>query len=78
MYEVSLILKIWTIPRFKDIVIDNVIEIFVNGDYICFLIGLSEDITEYESIDDFEIIIIHYFKIDNDSLWIFGILYLTY
>ena len=59
--EVTLIWQKWTISLFKYLVIDNAIEIFVKEDYIYLLIGLNEDTIEYESIDDLEIIVIHYF-----------------
>ncbi len=41
------------IEHYKDIVIDSIIKKFVNGDYICSLIGICEDTSDYESIEDF-------------------------
>ena len=41
------------IDHYKEIVMDSFIKRFVNGDYICSLINICEDTTEYESIEDF-------------------------
>ena len=41
------------IEHYKDIVIDSVIKRFVNGDYICSLINICQDTTDYETIEDF-------------------------
>jgi len=41
------------ISLYGDIVIDSFIRRFVNGDYICSLVNICEDTTEYESVEDF-------------------------
>ena len=41
------------IDHYKDIVLDSFIRRFVNGDYICSLVNICNDTTEYESIEDF-------------------------
>ena len=41
------------IEHYKDIVIDSVIKRFVNGDYLCSLISICQDTTDYETIEDF-------------------------
>ena len=41
------------IEHYKDIVIDSVIKRFVNGDYICSLLNICTDTSDYESIEDF-------------------------
>ena len=41
------------INLYKDVVLDSFIRRFINGDYICSLVEICEDTTEYESIEDF-------------------------
>lgn len=65
MNETSLIWKIWAIAHYKDIVIDSAIKRFINGEYNCSLFDICEDITEYESTDDFEMIAIYNLKLVN-------------
>ena len=41
------------IEHYKDIVVDAFLRRFLDGDYVCTLIKICEDTTEYESIDDY-------------------------
>ena len=41
------------IDHYKDIVVDAVLRRFLNGDYICTLLKICTDTTEYETIDDY-------------------------
>ena len=41
------------ISLYGDIVIDSFIRRFVNGDFICSLVNICQDTTEYESVEDF-------------------------
>ena len=41
------------IDHYKDVVLDSFIRRFINGDYICSLVNICNDTTEYESIEDF-------------------------
>ena len=41
------------VDHYDDIVVEAVIRRFVNGDYICTLLKICNDTTEYESIDDY-------------------------
>ena len=41
------------IDHYKEIVVDAFLRRFLDGDYVCTLIKICEDTTEYESIDDY-------------------------
>ena len=41
------------IEHYKEIVVDAFLRRFLDGDYVCTLIKICEDTTEYESIDDY-------------------------
>ena len=41
------------IDHYKDIVVDSFFRRFLDGDYICTLIKICNDTTEYETIDDY-------------------------
>ena len=41
------------LDHYKDIVVDSFFRRFLDGDYICTLIKMCNDTTEYESIDDY-------------------------
>ena len=41
------------INLYKDVVLDSFIKRFINGDYLCSLVKICEDTTEYESVEDF-------------------------
>ena len=41
------------IAHYKDIVLDSLIRRFVDGDYICSLLNICQDTTDYETIDDY-------------------------
>ena len=41
------------IDHYDDIVVDAVLRRFLNGDYLCTLLKICEDTTEYDTIDDY-------------------------
>jgi len=41
------------IDLYDDIVVDSFLRRFLNGDYVCTLLKICNDTTEYESIDDY-------------------------